>query len=244
MNLRHATTLAATLALSLAACGPKEDPQAAAQAAAAASAEREQIAEAKAKEFEDAFARKDFKLARGYGDSLQMDYPDSAAAKRIQPQLDEARAAIRAVDDQRRMAALWAYQVQDVKGGKQVSAAIYSKEEVETDGGAKHPVRLIFRDHPEWGKSAYLVLEAGDFACYSGCKVQVKVDDADAKPMPASRPKTDEAIAMFIEDERGLWRRAQAAKKLEITFPVKAGGTRTAVFETSGVDASRLPKWN
>jgi len=36
---------------------------------------------------------------------------------------------------------------------------------------------------------------------------------------------------------------AQKAKKLSITFPVKAGGTRTAVFETGGVDASKLPKW-
>jgi hypothetical protein len=244
MNLRHQTTLAVALVLALAAFGPKEDPQAAAQAAAAVAAEREKIAEAKAKEFDDAFARKDWKLARGYGDSLQMDYPDSAAARRIQPQLDEARTKIRGEEDQRRMAALWAYQVQPMKGGEQVSAAIYSKDPVETDGGAKRPVRLIFRDHPEWGKSAYLVLEAGDFNCYAGCKVQVQADDAAPRPMAASRPKTDEAIAMFIEDERGLWRRAQGAKALTITFPVKAGGTRTAVFETSGVDVSKLPKWN
>lgn len=244
LDLGTAGTLAVALTLALAACGPKEDPQAAAQAAAQVAAEKETIAEAKAKEFDDAYARKDWKLARGYGDSLQMDYPQSAAAKRIQPQLDEARAHIRAEEDARRMAALWAYQVQPMTGGAQVSAAIYSKEEVETDGGAKHPVRLIFRDHPEWGKSAYLVLEAGDFDCYAGCKVRVKSDEGDAKPMAASRPKTDEAIAMFIEDERALWRRAKAAKSLEISFPVKAGGTRTAVFETGGVDAGKLPKWN
>ena len=168
-----------------------------------------------------------------------MDYPNSAAAKRIQAQLDEARTHIRAEEDKRRMAALWAYQVQPMKGGEQISAAIYSKQEVETDGGAKRPVR------PEWGKSAYLVLEAGDFNCYAGCKVQVKADDGDAKPMAATRPKTDEAIAMFIEDERALWRLAQQAKTgLSIEFPVKAGGTRTAVFETGGVDKTRLPKWN
>jgi hypothetical protein len=61
--------------------------------------------------------------------------------------------------------------------------------------------------------------------------------------MAASRPKTDEAIAMFIEDEKALWRKVQKAKTVAITFPVKLGGTRTAVFETGGVDASQLPRW-
>ena len=49
---------------------------------------------------------------------------------------------------------------------------------------------------------------------------------------------------MFIEDERVLWRMAKNARRLSIEFPVKAGGKRTAVFETNGVDADRLPRWN
>jgi hypothetical protein len=48
---------------------------------------------------------------------------------------------------------------------------------------------------------------------------------------------------MFIEDEKALWRKARAAKTLAVTFPVKAGGTRTAVFEVGGLDGARLPKW-
>jgi hypothetical protein len=243
MNLRNATVVIA-LAL-LAACGKQEDPQAAAQAAAAQAAQAEQAAEAQAKQFEDALARQEWKLARGYGDMLQMEHPQSAAAKRIDAQLADVRARLAAEDDKRRMAALWAYQDEPVKGGHQLSAAMYSKDRVDTDGsGTKYPVRLIFRDHPSWGKSSYLVLEKGDFNCYSGCKVQVQVDDNAAKPMAASRPKTDEAIAMFIEDERALWRLAKGAKRLSITFPVKAGGTRTAVFETGGLDTTKLPRWN
>ena len=242
----HARILAsAACIIALAACGPKEDPQAAAQAEAARVAQAEAAAESRAQEFDAAYARKDWKLARGYGDMLQMEHPQSAAAKRIQARLDEVRATLRADDDKRRMAALWAYQTEPAKGGKQISAAMYSKERIDTDGsGTKTPVRLIFRDHPEWGKSSYLVLEKGDFACYSGCKVQVQADDAKAKPMAASRPKTDEAIAMFIEDERALWRMAKGARQLTITFPVKAGGTRTAVFETGGLDTTKLPAWN
>jgi hypothetical protein len=62
--------------------------------------------------------------------------------------------------------------------------------------------------------------------------------------MAASRPKTDEAIAMFIEDERALWRMTRDAKRLSIEFPVKAGGTRTAVFEVGGLDREKMPGWD
>jgi hypothetical protein len=101
---------------------------------------------------------------------------------------------------------------------------------------------LIFRDHPSWGKSAYLVLQAGDFDCYGGCRVKVTVDDAAPKAMAASRPKTDEAIAMFIEDERGLWRMTKGAKVMKIEFPTKAVGRKTAVFEVGGLDRTQWPR--
>jgi hypothetical protein len=73
--------------------------------------------------------------------------------------------------------------------------------------------------------------------------VQVTLDDKAPKAMAASRPKTDEAIAMFIEDERALWRMAASAKTMTIEFPVKMGGKRSAVFEVGGLDKSRLSKW-
>jgi hypothetical protein len=74
--------------------------------------------------------------------------------------------------------------------------------------------------------------------------VQVTVDDAAPKSMAANRPKTDEAIAMFIDDERALWRMTDGAEKLSIEFPVTAGGTRTAVFEVAGLDRTKLPGWD
>jgi hypothetical protein len=241
MNMRTPLFLALVV---LAGCSKQEDPQAAAQARAELALQQEKAAETAAKQFDDAYARQDWKLARGYGDMLQMEFPKSEAAKRITPQLDEVRAKIAADDDKRRMAALWAYQTQPMKGGNQMSAAMYSRDRVDTAPGGKWPVRLIFRDHPDWGRSSYLVLEKGDFDCYAGCKVRVQADDAAPKPMAASRPKTDEAIAMFIEDERALWRLARDSKRLAITFPVKAGGTRTAVFETGGLDPSKMPGWH
>ncbi|HZH44865.1 MAG TPA: hypothetical protein VEY50_12360 [Lysobacter sp.] len=234
---RTAFVLGLALAM-LTACQPGQD-RAAAQAAAA-----EQEAEAMAKQFEAEAARQNWELAAAHGTVLFADHPGSAAAARIKPRFDEIKAKAQAAREQRRLAGLWAYGAEPVAKGTQLSAAIYSKDAVDTGGERAAPVRLIFRDHPEWGRSSYLTLEGGDFDCYGGCKVKVSVDDGAAKPMAASRPKTDEAIAMFIEDERALWRTAKSAKTIAIEFPVKAGGTRTAVFEVGGLDPQKLPAWN
>ena len=235
-----AIAIAATLLLG--AC-KGEDPQAAAQAAAAQAAAKEQVAEGMAKQFDEAVAAQNWQLAKAHGDILQIEHPGSAAAARIKPALDEIKAKAEAEQQARRRAALWSYGNEPVKGGSQLSAAIYAKENVDTDGSGAKPVRLIFRDHPDWGRSAYLVLEAGDFDCYSGCRLNVTAD-GKVHTLPGSRPKTDEAIAMFIEDHRALWRLAKASKQLAIEFPTRAVGKRTAEFDVGGLDPSQLPKWN
>ncbi|RNF82836.1 hypothetical protein EER27_13070 [Lysobacter psychrotolerans] len=171
------------------------------------------------------------------------EHPDSDAAQRIRPLHEEVRAKATEAAETRRTTALWSYDRKPVKGGEQLSAAIYAKANVDTDGRGAKPVRLIFRDHPDWGRSSYLVLEAGDFDCYRGCRLKVQVDELPVKTMAGSRPDTDEAIAMFIEDERALWRMTDGAKTITVTFPVKAGGTRTAVFEVAGLNRSKLPAW-
>jgi hypothetical protein len=62
--------------------------------------------------------------------------------------------------------------------------------------------------------------------------------------MAGRRPKTDEAIAMFINDEAALWKLTAGAKRLSIEFPVRAGGTRTATFEVGGLDRAKMPGWD
>ena len=229
--------------LSLPAC-KRDESKSAAELAAAQLAGKEQAAEASARQFDDAVAAKDWRMARNYGEILQVEHPTSAAAARIKPMLEEIKARAEAGQQQQRLAALWSYGDEPVKtGGRQLSAAIYSQEPVDTDGGGAHPIRLIFRDHASWGRSAYLVLEAGDFDCYKGCQLKVTVD-GKLHNMLGSRPKTDEAIAMFIDDEKTLWRLAKTAKQLSIQFPTKTVGSRTADFEVSGLEASKLPKWN
>ena len=239
--MKHALLILA-LTLCLPACH-RDDPQAAAQAAAAQQAGDEQAADAMEKQFDTAVAAQDWHMAKGYGDVLLHDHPASAAAARVKPKLADITAKAEQQQENRRLQALWNYGDEEVKGGHQLSASIYSQREVDTDGGGEHPVRLIFRDHPEWGRSAYLVLEAGDFDCYKGCKLTVTVD-GKTQTLAGSRPNTDEAIAMFIVDDKALWKLAKSGKSMTIEFPTKQMGRRSAIFEVGGLDPSKLPKWN
>jgi len=167
----------------------------------------------------------------------------AAAAQAAQAAADQqAREATRARLEAERLAALWRYQNADV-GGAQVTAAIFATDDVDVDGSGPRPVQLVFRDHVKWGRSGYLVLKAGDFACRPRCTVTVTGDDRAPVPLAAWRPDTDEAIALFIRDTARLWRLAGDAARLSIEFPVAAGGTRTARFEVVSLDESRLPGW-
>ena len=160
---------------------------------------------------------------------------EAAAAK--------ARADSLARIEEERLAALWRYQQATVGGGAQVTAAIFATDGVDVDGKGPKPVQLVFRDHRAWGRSSYLVLQAGDFACRPECVVEVTADDKAPERLAAWRPDTDEAIALFVKDVAALWRLAGEATTLRIAFPVRGGGTRTAAFETGGLDASKMPEW-
>lgn len=242
MKRVHALPSALVLSLALlAGCNREQHraEQAAAQAAATEAAAKQGEAA-----FQQAVDQHNWALAKAQADVLMSQYPTSQAADRVRAQYDDVKAKADAQHESARVAALWNYNRVAVEGGTQLSAAINARDDVDVDGSGAKPVQLIFRDHPSWGRSAYLVLQAGDFNCYGGCKVKVKLDDKAAKAMAASRPKTDEAIAMFIEDEHALWRMTHDAKALSIEFPVKAGGTRTAVFEVGGLDRGQMPGWD
>ncbi len=226
------------------------DPEAQRQqqeaAAAQERAKREADAEGIGKLYDAALNGADWEKAKVHGAALLDQFPGSEAARRIEAGFEEVKQKADAARELRRMQGLWNYNQVAVKGGTQRSAAIYSKDRVDVDGSGAKPVQLVFRDHPEWKRHAYLVLQASDFAraCYRSCQVTVGVDGAAPRGMAAHRPDTDEAIAMFITDNRGLWRQARKAKVIEIEFPVKAGGTRKAVFEVGGLDGSQMPNWD
>lgn len=247
-NTRRAGAIAAgpllaALLLALAGCGGQPVDEAAVRAEQQAAAEA--AAALPLEEFEASLAAENWALARAQGEVLISRHPGTAAADKVAAQLPQVREKAAVQAEQARTEALWSYDRIAAGKGEQVTAAIYAREPVDTDGSGPRRVRLIFRDHPDWGRSSYLVLERGDFDCYGGCRVKVTVDDGQPERLPASRPDTDEAIAMFIEDHRGLWRRFVAAETVSIEFPVKAGGTRTVVFESAGLKPDNMPpRWN
>lgn len=168
----------------------------------------------------------------------------AAAARAAQEAADAtARTEARAKFEAQRLLAQWRYQQATVGGGAQVTAAIFATGDVDADGQGPRPVQLVFRDHQRWGRSGYLVLQAGDFACRPNCTVAVSLDDRAPERLAAWRPNTDEAIALFIRDTATLWRLTGDAARLRIEFPVKAGGTRSALFEVVGLDESKMPGW-
>jgi hypothetical protein len=168
----------------------------------------------------------------------------AAAARAAEAAADaKARDETKARLENERLAGLWRYQQATVGGGAQVTAAIVAAAGVDADGTGERPVQLVFRDHETWGKSGYLVLQAGDFACRPRCVVHVTVDDRAPERMAAWRPNTDEAIAVFINDTATLWRLTAAASRISIAFPVAAGGTRTASFEVAALDETKMPGW-
>ena len=243
---KHAmkSLLLAIACAAVSACGDREAERAAAAAAQAAAVEQQ--AADLAKKYDSAVASSDWDMARIHGVALLDQYPQSEAAARIGPGLDDVKGKAEAAREQRRMEALWDYSQVAVDGGTQRSAALLSKEPVDVDGSGAKPVQLVFRDHPAWKRSSYLVLQASDFAraCYSRCQVTVVADGAAPKRMSANRPDTDEATAMFIDDEKALWRLARKTKVLEIEFTVKDGSAHKAVFETGGLDGSQMPGWD
>jgi hypothetical protein len=224
--------------LVVAACGPAPDPAAAAKDKARADAA---AAEAMAGELETQLGNENWTLARAHCDVLAYRFPDSAVVKRYAARCADAKSRADAQAEAARLQGLWSYQTAPAGKGTQLNASIYSKDDIDTGAGSSH-VRLIFRDHPEWGRSSYLVLDNGDFDCYGGCRLKVRID-GKPRTMAGTRPKTDEAIAMFIEDERGLWRAIRKAKTLTIDVPLKGARTQPVEFEVGGLDASRMPGW-
>ena len=228
--------------LALAACGDREAEQRAAVAAQAAA--NETAAAELATQYDSALTAQNWEMARIHGAALLAQYPDTQAATQVGKTFAETKARAEEVREQNRLSSLWNYAQVAAGKGVQRSAMIYSKEPVDVDGAGPRTVQLVFRDHPQWKRSAYLVLQAGDFHCPGGCKVKVVADGAAAKSMDAWRPDTDEAIAMFITDHKALWKLLRKTREVAIEFPVKGGGTRIAVFETGGLNGEHLPGWD
>lgn len=209
--------------------------------AAALAQQREAAAAPVLARYQAALAGQDWEGARVQADTLRFDYAGTKAEAAVLADYEAVKKKSDQKREDRRLEAMWDYQRNPEKTGEQITAAMYSKDKVDTPDG-RSSVLLIFRDHPEWGNSAYVILDRADFDCWKGCKLKVTADEKDTF-IPGQRPDTKEAISMFINDQPKLWKLFKDSRVVKIELPIKGSGMHTATFETGGLDPARMPNW-
>lgn len=224
---RYALSL---LVLLLAACGPSEEERRAA-AEAAMLARMESEATEQLVQYEQHLAAGNVELAAAYGEVLLARYPNTQAAAKIKPGFPEVKAKADALKEKRRLESLWIYQTSPMGGGVQKTAVIYS------DDPGTPRVRLIVRQHTEWGQSVFLLPDAELFKC-DRCDVKIAVDGGEPKAWHASGSSDKNNPAMFIDEDAAFIALLDEAERIRIEVPT-ADGTRELHFEVGGFDPPR-----
>lgn len=191
--------------------------------------------------YEAARSDRNWENAEALADKLRRRFPDSDAAKRLAGSLDDTRAQADAVREVRRLQGLWDYQTVSVEGGVQRSAAIRSRT-VPAEEGQPAPqadAQLVLRDHPAWGRSAYLLLAQSRFECGTPCAVTIRFDSGDPLPFAAKQADSGQGPALFIEDEQGFVSRLAQSQKIRIELPKGSGLVASVSFDVAGYDAAR-----
>lgn len=230
---RIARRLAAPVlfALALAACGEAPAPSPPQPAGNSAQAQQDLDA------FRQLIAAGSDEFAVTMGREVLRKHPGSPAAAEVAAALPAAEQRAKAKADAKRLAALWTYLTNDLRGVRQHTASIHSS----VPGSAAERVRLILRRHAEWGQSVYLFDGDGSdrsrkgFVCGKACRLPARIDGV-AVALAAHSPETGEP-ALFIDDDAGfIARLAGGAKTIEIDLRHATRGPFTAVFEVGGYD--------
>lgn len=229
--------IALLVALMLPACSePPATPPAAKQSPAEP--------EAELASYRELLAANSHALAERVGRSIIDRYPDSLAAAEVTKTLEAVRNAAAAAAEANRLGALWTYHaVNDAAAGgtirtAQIAASAPAAMAAAADSGYAAPpaVKLVLRDHPQWGKSAYLLLPERLPDCPEVCKIQITVDKGKRQDWQATTPSPDEPAAVFIEDYDHFLETLGNATRIEVRLPqtkLEAG------FDVAGFDRSR-----
>ena len=150
---------------------------------------------------------------------------------------DNAKLAQEVMRERRRLVQLWDYQANPAAGGIQHTAGLYSRVAVDPETGrglAIPDAQLILRRHPEWGESAYLVLEMSTLRCGPPCRLKIRFDDAPARDFAGEPADTGTGPALFIKDEPGFLKAMSEAKRVRIELPRNGVLVPTFEFEVGG----------
>jgi hypothetical protein len=188
--------------------------------------------------YEQMRAQGSWDIALTLGNEVSSKFAGTQAAAQVQQSIDEVRAKGAAQANQKRLARLWTYTATPEAGATQYAAAIASKDTL----GGMAKVRLVLRQHPKWGQSVYLLLDAAKFDCRKGCAtLPVSFDRGPVQRMKATIPPTGEP-ALFIDDDKGFIAKLQKAQDVAVTATIKDLGEKTMQFEVGGFDPGKLPE--
>jgi hypothetical protein len=184
----------------------------------------------------------DFEGATKIADRLRKKYPDSEEMKKVRESLDDTIKRADLAASANRLANLWEYQAVQAGGGTQYTALIPSHTETDENGLPAGPAdaRLVLRVHPEWGKSAYLLLGQRQFACGEPCTMQIAFDDQPAETFVGKQADSGNGPALFIEERERFYAAMQSAQVVKIILPKTGTPVPTLKFDVGGYDANRL----
>lgn len=188
--------------------------------------------------YEQARADEDFEIAERHGNLLDERHGRTQAAQAMRESIEAVREEAEAMRERRRLIGLWDYQSVPVDGGTQHSAALYSKvPDLGGDYGGPAPrpeARLVLRRHPDWGESAYLVLEMNELRCGPPCRLQIRFDDAPARAFAGEPADTGNGPALFIKDHDGFLKAMADAHRVRIELPRSGVLVPRYEFEVGG----------
>ena len=184
----------------------------------------------------------DFAGAAKVADRLRKKYPDSKEMAKVRESLEDVMARAEAQAGLNRLAALWEYQANAVTGGTQYTALIPSYVEPDENGMPSGPsdARLVLRVHPEWGKSAYLLLAQSQFQCGDPCTMQIAFDGFPAESYIGEQADSGNGPALFIEERERFYAAMLDAQVVKITLPKTGTFAPKLRFDVGGYDANRL----
>ena len=174
--------------------------------------------------------------------------PQAADPSELAPaQQAEASALLRDYDAQRdahRLEGLWTYQAIALGKGVQRSASSDSRT-VPAEEGELAPVadaQLILRDHPDWGRSAYLLLAEKDFRCGRPCRLQLRFDDGAEADWAGKQADSGKGPALFVQDDARFLDALSKARLVRFGLPPGSGRIASLSFETGGFRRERYER--
>jgi hypothetical protein len=194
--------------------------------------------------YDAARSSENWEVAESHADKLRDQFPGSDAAAKLAASIEQVRAQAEQARESRRLGELWDYQSVAVGKGVQRSAAIYNLT-VPAEEGQPVPTpdaQLVLRDHPSWGRSAYLLLAQSRFSCGSPCAMQIRFDDGQARRYSGKQADSGKGPALFIEDEHDFIDAMSNAERVRIELPKGSGRIPALVFEVAGYDPGRFER--